>query len=79
MPHPTRARFKFSTNGKAFLIEFSSFSGTDVSQMSVGFPGGGVVETSNWSVHLQLIRDSTQEIICLYSFVLGCALWFDDE
>ena len=39
MPH--RARFKFSTHGKAFLIEFSSFLGKDVSQMSVGCPGGG--------------------------------------
>ena len=41
MPHPTRGKVKIPTHEKAFLIEFSSFSGTDVSQMSVGCPGGG--------------------------------------
>ena len=51
MPHPTRGKVKIPTHEKAFLIESSSFSGTDVSQMSVGCPGGGVVETSNWSVY----------------------------
>ena len=47
MPHPTRGKVKIPTHEKAFVIEFSSFSGTDVSQMSVGCPGGGVVES--WS------------------------------
>ena len=51
MPHPTRGKVKILTHEMAFLIEFSSFSGTDVSQMAVGCPGGKVVETSNWLVH----------------------------
>ena len=51
MPHPTRGKVKILTPEMAFLIEFSSFSGTDASQMSVGCPEGEVVETSNWLVH----------------------------
>lgn len=47
MPHPTRSKVKIPTHEKAFLIEFSSFSGTDVSQMSVGCPG--VVDSWNES------------------------------